>query len=243
MAQGPNYGLQGGSTWVISDEGTLTIGAGGSISVESGGVISVAAGGSIVNAGEQSITGNTTIPSGGTLTVAAGGSIQNSGVIAHLSGAKANILSGGSIVVAAGGSVQQAGAQHVTGLTNIASGGSINVASGGSIQIASGGQFHAVAATGLSAPAGMLMNGTVMKWAMGTATLTSGVGTLGIVGFTRVLAATANNILGEASGNGSATSVHVDLSLSGAGSVIFRAIAGTLGYGGNQVIAYQAIGT
>lgn len=213
MPQGPNYGLQGGSQWVIGDEGTLTIGAGGSINVESGGVINIAAGGSIINAGEQSITGNITIPSGGTLTVAAGGSIQ------------------------------QAGAQHVTGLTNIASGGSINVASGGSIQIPSGGQLRAAAATGISAPAGILMNGTAMKWAMGTATLTSGVGTLGIVGFTRVLAATANNILGEASGNGSATSVHVDLSLSGAGSVIFRAIAGTLGYGGNQVISYQAIGT
>jgi len=128
-------------------------------------------------------------------------------------------------------------------LTNIASGGSINVASGGSIQVASGGVFRAAAATGLSAPAGMLMNGTVMKWAMGTATLTSGVGTIGVVGFTRVMTATANNILGEASGNGSATSVHVDLSISGAGSVIFRAVAGTLGYGANQVISYQAIGT
>lgn len=213
MPQGPNYGLQGGSNWTISDEGTLVVGAGGSIQVQSGAVINIASGGSIVNGGEQAITGNITIPSGGTITVAAGGSIQ------------------------------QAGAQHVTGLIEIASGGSINVASGGSIQVPSGGQIRAAAATGLSAPAGMLMNGTVMKWAMGTMTLTSGVGTLGVVGFTRVMAATANNILGEASGNGSATSVHVDLSLSGAGSVIFRAIAGTLGYGANQVISYQAVGT
>jgi uncharacterized protein (DUF2345 family) len=185
MPQGPNYGLQGGSAWVVSDEGTLTIGAGGTLNVESGGIVNIAAGGSIVNGGEQAITGNLTIPSGGSITVA----------------------------------------------------------SGGSIQVASGGVFRAAAATGLSAPAGMLMNGTVMKMAMGTATLTSGVGTVGVVGFTRVMAATANNILGEASGNGSATSVHVDLSLSGAGSVIFRAIAGTLGYAANQVISYQAMGT
>ena len=205
--------LPGGSTQQVAASGSVVIQSGGSVQVESGGIINVASGGSIVNAGEQSITGNITIPSGGTITVAAGGSIQ------------------------------QAGAQHVTGLTNIASGGSINVASGGSIQVVSGGVIRAAAATGLSAPAGMLMNGTVMKWAMGTMTLTSGVGTLGVVGFTRVMAATANNILGEASGNGSATSVHVDLSLSGAGSVIFRAIAGTLGYAANQVISYQAMGT
>ena len=103
--------------------------------------------------------------------------------------------------------------------------------------------LSAAAATGLSAPAGMLMNGTVGKWAFGTLSLTSGVGTLGVVGFTRVMAATANAILGEASGNGSATGVHVDLTLSGAGSVIFRALAGTLGYGANQIISYQAFGT
>jgi hypothetical protein len=111
------------------------------------------------------------------------------------------------------------------------------------VQVPSGGQIRAAAATGLSAPAGMLMNGTVMKWAMGTLTLTSGVGTLGVVGFTRVMTATANTILGEASGNGSATGVHVDLTLSGAGSVIFRALAGTLGYAANQVISYSAMGT
>jgi hypothetical protein len=89
----------------------------------------------------------------------------------------------------------------------------------------------------------MLMNGTVGKWAFGTLSLTSGVGTLGVVGFTRVLSVNANCILGEASGNGSATGVHIDLSLSASGSVIFRALAGTLGYAANQVIAYQAFGT
>jgi hypothetical protein len=157
MPQGPNYGLQGGSQWVISDEGTLTIGAGGTINVESGGVINVASGGSIVNGGGQS-----------------------------------------------------ASSLSVTTLT-------------------------------VTNP--VTLGGTTAKWGFGTVSLTSGVGTIGLPGFTRVLSANANNILGEASGNGSATSVHVDLSLSGAGSIIFRAVAGTLGYAANQIISWQAWGT
>lgn len=51
MPQGPNYGLQSGSTWVISDEGTLTVATGGSINVESGGVINIASGGSLTGNG------------------------------------------------------------------------------------------------------------------------------------------------------------------------------------------------
>lgn len=51
MPQGPNYGLQGGSTWTISDEGTLVIGNGGSIQVESGGIINIASGGSLAGNG------------------------------------------------------------------------------------------------------------------------------------------------------------------------------------------------
>jgi fibronectin-binding autotransporter adhesin len=233
----PIYRRQGGSVQTVDSSGT--------IQVLSGGQITVAAGGSFVNGGAQSFSGVQTIASGGTLLVASGGSVQvASGGAADVAGLL-SVPSGGSITVASGGSIQNAGVNAVLsgGKVNVLSGGSILVASGGSAQVASGGQIHVAAATGLSAPAGMLMNGTVMKWAMGTLTLTSGVGTLGVVGFTRVMAATANNILGEASGNGSATSVHVDLSLSGAGSVIFRAIAGTLGYAANQVIAYQAIGT
>lgn len=48
MPQGPNYGLQGGSVWVVDSSGTLSIKSGGSINVESGGVINVASGGSLV---------------------------------------------------------------------------------------------------------------------------------------------------------------------------------------------------
>lgn len=64
MPQGPNYGLQGGSTWVVSDEGTLTIATGGSINVESGGAFNVASGGSF-NAGPGANFSQITI--GGTL--------------------------------------------------------------------------------------------------------------------------------------------------------------------------------
>ncbi len=169
------------------------------------------------------------VAASGTALVSSGGSIQ--------------VASGGIIQIAAGGSIVNGGANSFSGVQTIASGGTLLVASGGSIQVASGGQLQAAAATGLSAPAGMLMNGTVGKWAFGTATLTSGVGTLGIVGFTRVMSVNANVILGEASGLGSPTSVHTDYSLSASGSIILRAVAGTIGYGANINVGYQAFGT
>jgi hypothetical protein len=157
MPQGPNYGLQGGSTWTISDEGTMVVGAGGSIQVESGGVINVAAGGSIVNAGG--------------LGLGAGVSLTNPAI---------NVIT---------------------------------------------------------------LGGTTAKWAFGTVGLTSGVGTIGLPGFTRVLSANANPILGEAPGLGSFTTVMVDLSLAAAGSIIFHAGAGTLPYSNNGTVAWMAYGT
>lgn len=233
MAQGPNYGLQGGSTWVISDEGTLTIATGGSINVESGGVLRIASGGSFVNAGEMAISGDLEIPSGGTLTVAAGGSIQQAGA-QHVTGLT-EIASGGSISVASGGSIQNAGAVVTLsgGKSQVLSGGSIVVASGGSIQAAG-----AVHITGV-----LTLGGTVLRAAYGTAALTSGVGTIA-TGLTRAYAAVANAILGEAQGAGSASHVMYDPSLSGAGSLIFR--LGSVGGGvwaANGTISWLAHGT
>ncbi len=213
--------LQQGSVLEVAASGTALISSGGSIQVASGGIINVASGGSIVNGGANSFSGVQTVASGGTLLVASGGSVQ----------------------VAAGGQINNAGTIAGAGLTEVQSGGTLLVSSGGSVQVPSGGVIRAAAATGLSAPAGMLMNGTVGKWAFGTATLTSGVGTLGIVGFTRVMSVNANVILGEASGLGSPTSVHTDYTLSGAGSIILRAVAGTIGYGANVNVGYQAFGT
>jgi hypothetical protein len=132
------------------------------------------------------------------------------------------IDSGGTLQVLAGGSIQNAGGQSSSGS-----------------QVFSG----SVSVTGVIGAPAITLGGTLGKWAFGTLSLTSGVGTLGVPGFTRVLSANANAVLGEASGNGSATGVHIDLSLSGAGSVIFRALAGTLGYAANQVITYNCFGT
>lgn len=117
----------------------------------------------------------------------------------------------------------------------ILQGGSVlNIGAGGSLVTTSAAQV---------ALGNITLGGTVGKWSFGTATLTSGVGTLGFAGFTRVLGATANIILGEASGLGSPTSVHTDYTLAGAGSVIFRAVAGTIGYAANVNIGYNAFGT
>lgn len=121
----------------------------------------------------------------------------------------------------------------------VAAGGSVLISSGGSIQVASGGAVNIP--TGMSVTT-MSIGGTLGRWAFGTAALASGVGTIA-TGMNRVLAANANAILGEASGNGSATGVHVDLSLSAAGSVIFRALAGTLGYAAGATISWNAFGT
>lgn len=125
----------------------------------------------------------------------------------------------------------------------IDSGGTLQVLAGGSIQNAGGQSAASLAVTTLTVTNPITLGGTTAKWAFGTAALASGVGTLGLPGFTRVLSANANAILGEASGNGSATGVHVDLSLSAAGSVIFRALAGTLGYAAGATISWQAYGT
>jgi hypothetical protein len=132
----------------------------------------------------------------------------------------------------------------------VASGGTLSIASGGSIQNAGGQSFAgsvtvsgSLSVTGVAGAPVITLGGTVGKWAFGTATLTSGVGTLGFPGFTRVMSANANIILGEASGLGSATSVHTDYTLAGAGSVIFRAVAGTIGYAANINIGYNAFGT
>lgn len=147
MPQGPNYGLQGGSTWTISDEGTLVIGNGGSVQVESGGVINVAAGGSITGNGV-----NLTAPVVNTITI----------------------------------------------------------------------------------------GGTVFRPAYGTAALTAGVGTIA-TGLTRVFSA-GGMPLGQP-GLGSPNALHPDLSLSGAGSVIFYIGSPGGSYTGNGTAAWWAFGT
>jgi len=138
------------------------------------------------------------------------------------------IASGGSIQVASGGAVTNAGVQ--------------SFASGGSLIIASGANINVAAAAGLTAPLGITVGGTAGRWAFGTTGLTSGLGTRA-TGLTRVVAATGNVIAGEASGLGSTTTVQVDLSLSAAGSVIFRTSIGTLPAAVDGTISWMAFGT
>ena len=129
----------------------------------------------------------------------------------------------GTLSILAGGSIQNAGGQSFSGSVTIS--GSLSV-------------------TGpLGAPLATL-GGTTAKWAFGTLGLASGIGTLGIPGFTRVLSVNANPILGENQGAGSAVFVLVDLSLSGSGSAIFRlgSVGGAL-WNANGTIAYMAFGT
>ncbi len=130
------------------------------------------------------------------------------------------------------------------GTSRVATGGSIQVESGASFNIAAGGSFTGNGVS-LTAPVFniMTLGGTIGKWAFGTQPLTSGVGTIGIPGFTRVFAATANEILGEASGAGSTTTVQIDLTLSGAGSIIFHTSIGTLPAAVGGTVSWMAFGT
>lgn len=141
------------------------------------------------------------------------------------------------------GSVLEAAA---SGTLLISSGGSLQVASGGVINIASGGSIvngGGIALAGNVSATSLTLGGTLGRWSFGTSALTSGVGTVA-TGLTRVYAANANAILGEAQGAGSASHVMLDLSLAGAGSVIYR--LGSVGGGvwaANGTISWQAMGT
>ena len=134
----------------------------------------------------------------------------------------------GTINILAGGSLQNAGAVSNSGPQTFS--GSVTVSG-------------SLSATGPVGAPNITLGGTLGKWAFGTTGLTSAVGTIGVPGFTRVYAATANAILGEASGAGSTTSVQVDLSLGGAGSIIFHTSIGTLPAAVNGTISWFAMGT
>jgi len=132
----------------------------------------------------------------------------------------------------------------------VASGGTISILSGGSIQNAGGQSFAgsvivsgSLSVTGVAGAPALTLGGTYGKWSFGTVGIAAGVGTFA-TGLSRVLSANANPLLGEAQGAGSAVFVLVDLSLSGAGSVIVRlgSVGGALWNAGGTV-TYSAFGT
>jgi hypothetical protein len=125
---------------------------------------------------------------------------------------------------------------------NVATGGTALIASGGSVQIASGANMNVAAATGLTFQAGISNGGTTGRWSFGTVGLTSGVGTVA-TGLNRVISAFGNPVSADPPGLGSFTTVVIDLSLSAAGSVIFRGGVGSLPYTNNGTLAWAAWGT
>ncbi len=149
--------------------------------------------------------------------------------VRHLQGGSVlEVGPSGTINILAGGSLQNAGAVSNSGPQTFS--GSVTVS--GSLSV-----------TGPLGAPNITLGGTIGKWAFGTAALTSGVGTIGVPGFTRVLAATSNVVLGEAAGAGSTTSVQVDLSLSGAGSIIFHTAIGTLPGNVSGTVVWMCWGT
>lgn len=144
--------------------------------------------------------------------------------VRHLQGGSVlEVGPSGTVSILAGGSIQNAGAQSNSG----------SVTFSGSVSV-----------TGVIGAPLLTLGGTTAKWAFGTSGITSGIGTLGFPGFTRILSANANPVLGENQSSGSAAFVFADLSLSGAGSVIFRlgSVGGAL-WNANGTIAYQCFGT
>lgn len=87
----------------------------------------------------------------------------------------------------------------------------------------------------------LTLGGTTGRWAFGTVGLTSGVGTIA-TGLTTVQGAFANAIGGNSIGAGSLTSVQLDLTLGGAGSVIMRGLTAALPFSSNSTVTWGAFG-
>lgn len=119
-------------------------------------------------------------------------------------------------------------------------GGSIQVESGAVLFIASGGSVINNGAEVI--PGALSLGGTAGRWSFGTAGLASGVGTVA-TGIPTVVSAWGASVSGVQGGAGSMSSVVVDLSLGASGSVIFRGLAGTLAFTGNNgTVAWAAFG-
>ena len=106
------------------------------------------------------------------------------------------------------------------------SSGTLTVKSGGVLQLDSG--------------AGFSIGGTVFRAAYGTVGLTSGVGTIA-TGLTRAFSAQAVPV--GRPGAGSTLFVAIDLSLSGAGSVIMYAGSANGSFTGDSTVSWSAFGT
>lgn len=119
----------------------------------------------------------------------------------------------------------------------VAAGGTILVA--GSMQFASGGALNLASGAALSVP-NLTLGGTVFRAAYGTAALTSGVGTIA-TGLTRAFSGGAS-IVGRP-GAGSAYYTTLDMSLSGAGSIILYAGSSVGSFTGDSTVAWYAFGT
>jgi hypothetical protein len=88
----------------------------------------------------------------------------------------------------------------------------------------------------------MLLGGTAARWAFGTLGLAAGVGSVQ-TGLTTVVAAWANSLSGVQGGAGSMSSAVIDPVNFANGSVIFRGLAGTLAFTGNNgTVAWAAFG-
>lgn len=84
--------------------------------------------------------------------------------------------------------------------------------------------------------------GTAARWSFGTAGLASGVGTVA-TGLTTIVSAWANSLSAVQGGAGSMSSAVIDPALFGSGSIIFRGLAGTLAFTGNNgTVAWAAFG-
>lgn len=143
----------------------------------------------------------------------------------------------GTLLVSSGGSIQ------------VASGAVINVAAGGSIVNAGGQAFSgsmvvsgSLSVTGVVAAPLLTLGGTAGRWAFGTLGLASGVGSVQ-TGLTTVVSAWCNSLSAVQGGAGSMSSAVIDPVNFANGSVIFRGLAGTLAFTGNNgTVAWAAFG-
>lgn len=134
--------------------------------------------------------------------------------------------------------------RHLQGgsVLEVAPSGTALISSGGSIQVASGASLNVAIGATFNAPGGITSGGTLGRFAFGTVGFASGVGTFA-TGLNRVVSASIQPISADPPGLGSFVTSVIDLTLSGAGSIIFRAGAGTLPYAAGGTVAWLAWGT
>lgn len=167
---------------------------------------------------------------------------ENTAVRLLQGGSVLEVASGGSISILAGGSIQNAGGLSLSGSVAVSGSLSVTGVAGIAVLSAASGTFGGIRATDGTFPGTIGLGGVVGRWDFGTLGLASGVGSVKTA-LTTVVSAWCNSLSGVQGGLGSMSSAVIDPVNFAQGSVIFRGLAGTLAFTGNNgTVSWAAFG-